>query len=102
MQSSKKLYSIIFLIKFITRSRATLHPILQENHPNIKFTYSANLKERRTMFLNTTVKIVENTIVKNLYRKPSDVVQYLLQTKSRISYAVLAMLTTPAKMSYIP
>ena len=89
-------------IHYWDRSRATLHPILQENHPNIKFTYSANLKERKTMFLNTTVKIVENTIVINLYRKPSDIVQYLLQTKSRISFAVLATLATPAKMFNIP
>ena len=46
-------------------------------HETIKFTCSYNLADRSTTFLDTTVKITENGIETDLYRTPTDRVQYI-------------------------
>jgi peptide-methionine (R)-S-oxide reductase len=46
-------------------------------HETIKFTHSYCIKDRSTAFLDMTVKIIGNKIVKDLYRKPRDKLQYL-------------------------
>ena len=49
-------------------------------HATIKFTCSYDLANRSTTFLDTTVTITDETISTDLYRKPTDRVQYLLPT----------------------
>jgi hypothetical protein len=51
-------------------------------HETIKFTHSYELKDRSTTFLDTKVSIVNNKITTDLYRKPTDKVQYLLPSSS--------------------
>ena len=47
-------------------------------HATIKFTSSYDIKNRSNTFLDTTVKITDEGIETDLYRKPTDRVQYLL------------------------
>ena len=62
-------------------------------HNTIKFTCSYDLVNRSTTFLDTVVKISEDgKITTDLYRKPTDRVQYLLPTSCHPAY-----LTTCAK-----
>ena len=51
---------------------------IDQIHPNLAFTASHNFLEKSTNFLDLTVRIVNDTIVTDLYRKPTDRVQYLL------------------------
>ncbi len=51
---------------------------INSSHDTIKFTYSYDLKDKSTTFLDMTVKITKNQIVTDLYRKPTDKIQYLL------------------------
>ena len=47
-------------------------------HATIKFTCSYNIKDRSTTFLDTLVTLTDSDIATDLYRKPTDRVQYLL------------------------
>ena len=49
-------------------------------HATIKFTCSYDIATRSTTFLDTTVRITDNGIETDLYRKPTDRIQYLLPT----------------------
>ena len=51
-------------------------------HETIKFTSSYEPKDRSTTFLDTKVSVVNNRIVTDLYRKPTDKVQYLLPSSN--------------------
>jgi hypothetical protein len=55
-------------------------------HETIKFTHSYCFKDKSTTFLDMTVKIAKNKILTDLYRKPSDKVQYLLQNSCHPSH----------------
>ena len=55
-------------------------------HPTIKFTASYKYEERSTSFLDMEVKIVEGKIVTDLYRKPTDKIQYLLPSSCHPSH----------------
>ena len=55
-------------------------------HETIKFTHSYCLKSKSTTFLDMTVSIKGNKIVTDLYRKPSDKVQYLLPSSCHPSH----------------
>ena len=52
---------------------------INQLHPTIKFTYSFNTVSRSTTFLDTEIKIVNNKISTDLYKKETDKVQYLYQ-----------------------
>jgi hypothetical protein len=45
-------------------------------HDTIKFTHSYDLNEKSMTFLDMTIKIAKNQIVTDLYRKPTDKIQY--------------------------
>ena len=47
-------------------------------HPTIKFTTSYDYEKRSPTNLDMEVKLVEGRIVTDLYRKPTDKIQYLL------------------------
>ena len=47
-------------------------------HPTIKFTANYNFETKTVIFLDTTVTIKNGTITTDLYRKPTDRIQYLL------------------------
>jgi hypothetical protein len=47
-------------------------------HHSIKFTCDYNFATKSTTFLDTTISLLNNTINTDLYRKPTDRVQYLL------------------------
>jgi hypothetical protein len=47
-------------------------------HQSIKFTCDYNIKEQSTTYLDMTISISNNVINTDLYRKPTDKVQYLL------------------------
>ncbi len=47
-------------------------------HPTIKFTSEYNAENRSTTYLDLTISISNNKIKTDLYRKPTDKVQYLL------------------------
>ena len=49
-------------------------------HKTIKFTASYDFENRSTSFLNTVITIKNGLITTDLYRKPTDKVQYLLPT----------------------
>ena len=55
-------------------------------HPTKKFTCEYNIKERSTTFLDTKITIINNRIETDLYRKPTDRVQYLLPSSSHPSH----------------
>jgi hypothetical protein len=55
-------------------------------HNTIKFTHSYHLESNSTTFLDMTVKIMNNKIVTDLYRKPTDKVQYLLPSSCHPSH----------------
>ena len=55
-------------------------------HPTIKFTCEYNIQERSTTFLDTKITIINNRIETDLYRKPTDRVQYLLPRSSHPSH----------------
>ena len=55
-------------------------------HPTIKFSCEYNIKERFTTFLDTKITIINNRIETDLYRKPTDQVQYLLPSSSHPSH----------------
>jgi hypothetical protein len=48
-------------------------------HPTIKFTCEFDYEQKSTTFLDTKIKIEDNAIVTDLYRKETDRVQYLYQ-----------------------
>jgi hypothetical protein len=47
-------------------------------HPTIKFTCEFDYDQKSTTFLDTKIKIEDDTIITDLYRKETDRVQYLL------------------------
>ena len=49
-------------------------------HKTIKFTASYDFESRSTSFLDTVITIKNGLIITDLYRKPTDKVQYLLPT----------------------
>jgi hypothetical protein len=51
-------------------------------HPTIKFTHSFDLTNKSVTFLDTTIRIKDEDIETDLYRKPTDRVQYLLPSSS--------------------
>jgi hypothetical protein len=55
-------------------------------HETIKFTHSYCFKNKSTTYLDMTVKIAKNKIVTDLYRKPTDKVQYLLPNSCHPSH----------------
>ena len=55
-------------------------------HPTIKFTYTYDIKNKSTTFLDTTVFIKGNKIYTDLYRKETDRVQYLLPSSCHPSH----------------
>jgi peptide-methionine (R)-S-oxide reductase len=55
-------------------------------HDTIKFTHSYDFKDKSTTYLDMTVKIAKNPIVTDLYRKPTNKVQYLLPSSCHPSH----------------
>jgi peptide-methionine (R)-S-oxide reductase len=55
-------------------------------HETIKFTHSYNFEDKSTTYLDMTIKITNNQIVTDLYRKPTDKVQYLLPSSCHPSH----------------
>ena len=51
-------------------------------HETIKFTCSYDHQEKSTTFLDTKVSIRNNYLVTDLYRKPTDRIQYLLPSSN--------------------
>jgi hypothetical protein len=51
---------------------------INELHHSIKFTCDYNIEDRSTTYLDTTISLKNNEINTDLYRKPTDRVQYLL------------------------
>ena len=55
-------------------------------HPTIKFTSSYNFEEKSTSYLDMEIKIVNGVITTDLYRKPTDKIQYLLPSSCHPSH----------------
>jgi hypothetical protein len=55
-------------------------------HPTIKFTCEFDNDQKSTTFLDTKIKIEDNSIVTDLYRKETDRVQYLLPSSCHPSH----------------
>ena len=55
-------------------------------HDTIKFTHSYNKVDKSTTYLDMTVKISKNKIETDLYRKPTDKIQYLLPSSCHPSH----------------
>ena len=55
-------------------------------HPTIKFTASYDFDTKSTTFLDTTITIMDGIITTDLYRKPTDKVQYLLPSSCHPSH----------------
>jgi hypothetical protein len=51
---------------------------INDLHKSIKFTCDYDLSKRSTTFLDTTISLIDNELNSDLYRKPTDRVQYLL------------------------
>ena len=55
---------------------------LNKIHPTIKFTFNYNFDTKSTVFLDTRVWIENGKIFTDLFRKPTDKVQYLLPSSA--------------------
>ena len=51
-------------------------------HNTIKFTCGYEIKDRSTTFLDTKVSVLNDQITTDLYRKPTDRIQYLLPSSN--------------------
>lgn len=59
---------------------------INQLHPSIKFTYNFNTESKSTTFLDTEIKIINNKISTDLYKKETDKIQYLLPTSCHPSH----------------
>ena len=59
---------------------------INQLHPTIKFTANYDILTKSTTFLDTTITIKDGYIITDLYRKPTDKIQYLLPTSCHPSH----------------